>query len=36
MYKKNEIIKYADMEAPMTMSSRNHRAARKINCSEHK
>ena len=34
---KNEIIKYADMEAPIkTISGRYHRATRKINYTDHK
>ena len=37
VYKKNEIIKYADMEAPIkTISGRYHRANRKINYTDHK
>ena len=34
---KNEIIKYADMDAPIkTISGRYHRATRKINYTDHK
>ena len=37
MNKKNEIIKYADMEAPIkTISGRYHRATRKIKYTDHK
>ena len=37
VYKTNEIIKYADMEAPIkTISGRYHRATRKINYTDHK
>ena len=36
MYKKNEIIKYADMEAPIkTIYGLYHRATRKINYTDH-
>ena len=37
VYKTNEIIKYADMEAPIkTISGRYNRATRKLNYTDHK